>query len=478
VLSFLRHGPPAGLLPERGIGAIMTHRADHDCRPARGRLLRACLLSAVLVFAGLGAAGIEWLRARWATRYSATAEVTLPECWCHGTPDRQVGATPLDSDRIASDILGAATGMPRWDAHVTVDRPGAGAIRIVATLADAEPDSAMRQVNDLVVGYAAKLRMRATSGLLERAAEIGSAGQRARQELRSVQEGLDGLIGRAVSEAARASAVRPSEPDARAAADSGPTRLGSETASSGEAPERTAARKRLEQLQRHRAHLLVDRTPIHPEVLQFDTLIAEAEKRLAAIPLQVPEAATTVAPKEPRRSSKSDPAAQSAREAPARTAPASPGLTELSQSVQRQRDQVDRVSLDLQQTPALDLQAAQCLVRGDDLHLRPAEHAEPIAVRLELGDLLLVALAGGLMAAAGVGMIWTGASFDPPLTSRRSVEQCLAVPVVGAITVEQGFGGSPGSPPVDSRWRLPYVVGGLTILAVYLVFLLHPLLAR
>jgi len=393
-----------------------------------------------------------------------------------------------DSDEIANEILREAAESLRRDLYVAVDRPGGNAIRIVVTLAGADPDSIMRRVNDVAARYAATLHQRAVAGLLRRAAEVGSADQLARQEVRGIREELDGLIRRVVSEAARASVAPPSEPadyagpdsqlPVAATPDSGPTRPGSDLAPPGENPEWTAARKRLEQLLRHRAYLLVDRTPVHPEVLQADTLIAEAERRLASIPSRVPEAPPAVPQKTPSQTAKPPAAAaQGAKKAPADTASASPQVAELSQAIQRQRDRMDRVSRDLEQSAALDLDAAQRLVRGDDLHLRPAQHANAIAVRLELGDLLLVGLAAGLMAAAGIGMIWTGAAFDPPLTSRRSVEQCLAVPVVGTIAVDQAAG-SPGSLQVGVRRRLPYIVGGLAIIAVYLVFLLHPLLAR
>jgi hypothetical protein len=139
---------------------------------------------------------------------------------------------------------------------------------------------------------------------------------------------------------------------------------------------------------------------------------------------------------------------------------------------------MDRVADGLEQSATLDLEAAQRLVRGDDLRVRLAEDADPIGLRLDLGDLLVVALAAGLMAAAGVGMIWTGAAFDPPLTTRRNVERSLAIPVVGTISVERSLGGGQESRPAGTQWKVPYVLGGLAILAVYLVFLLHPLLAR
>jgi len=421
----------------------------------------------------------------------------VPEWWRRGNPDQRGGATPADSDEITNEILSEDAECVRRDLHVAVDRRGGDVIRIAVTLADADPNSAIRRVNDMVAGYAAKLHKKAMAGVLQRAAEIGSADQRVRQEVCGIREELDGLVDQAVSEAARARASAPSEPADRAASapesplavasDSGPIRHGSDSGTArhgsdlvpaAENPERTEARKRLEQLQQHRAHLLVDRTPVHPEVLQVDTLIAEAEQRLATIPSRVPETSAVAPQKTPPQTPKPLVATEATKKAQASAAKASPGLARLAQAIQMQRNRMDQVSHDLEQTRGLDLQAAQRLVQADDLRLRPADHADPIAVRLEFGDLLLVALAAGLMATAGVGMIWTGAAFDAPLTNRHSVEHYLAIPIVGAIGVDQTASGGPDSPQAAGRWRLPYIVGGLAILAVYLVFLLHPLLAR
>lgn len=466
----------------------MTRRADHDRRPWKPRFLRAGVLLAILVLGGLGAAGIEWLRAGWATRYSATAEMTVPESWRRGGPERPDPASAVDSDGVADEILGDAPANIRRDLHVAVHTPRDQTIRIDVTLTALAPESAIRRVNEIAAGYSAKLHKRALAGLLQQAAEIGAADRRVRQDVQGIQEELDRAIRRAVSEAAKAKATPPSEKtrpvasrsesEPAASPGSGLARPDSKPAADSENPEWVAAGKRLEQLQQHRAYLLRDRTPIHPEVLQVDTQISEAQRRLATIPPRLPGAPPTP-PKPPSQATESlDAASEAPKKAPAATDSPSPQLAELSQAIQRQRDRMDRVVQDLEQTTKFDLQAASGLVRGDNLQIRLADRAEPIAVRLEWGDMLLVGLAAGLMAAAGFAMIWTGATLDAPLTDRRDVEQCLAVPVVGTIALNPGAGRAALGPIVHPRRRSPYVVGGLAILAVYLVFLLHPFLAR
>jgi len=476
----------------------MARRADHDRRPWRPRLVRAGVLLAILVLAGLGAAGIEWLRGSWATRYSATAEVTMPESWRRGSVDRRGPAMAIDSDGVADEILRDAPATDRRDLHVTFDRPRDNTIRIAVTLTDVTPESAIRRVNEVVAGYSAELHKRALAGLLQRAAEIGVVDQRVRREVQGIQEELDRVIRRTVSEAAQANVTLPSDPTkpvsarsgsavvanpdsgpARAGSGSGDARPGSEPATGSENPEWIAAQRRLGQLEQHRAYLLRDRTPVHPEVLQVETQISEAKRSLAAIAPRLP-GASSPGPQEPPAPTAGAPvaASETPKKAPTAADSPSPQLAELSQAIQRQRERMDRVAQDLEQTTKLDLQAADALVRGDNLQLRLADRAEPIAVRLEWGDMLLVGLAAGLMAAAGFGMIWTGATLDAPLTDRRDVEQCLAVPVVGTIALNPGAGRAALGPIVHPRRRSPYVVGGLAILAVYLVFLLHPFLAR
>jgi hypothetical protein len=457
--------------------------------------LQAGIAGLIFVFAGLGASRMEWLRAQRATQWSARAEITLPEEWLQIVHGVQSGSMPLDPDAVAEEVLsGPGAGerdVVRRDLRVTVDRPGGRVVRIAVTFCASDADRAVRLLNGLVGAYAAQLRMSLAREVVRHAAEIRTAAQRVQQELRKIRPELEALVDRAVSKTAYFAdpSTDTAEDKERAAGSPFEEESSGPATTTAKNPQRTESQAGLVELRRRRAQLLADRTPAHPDVRQIDIRIAEAEKRLAAMPLPIPQE-SAVAPRktvvqapeqlptlEMPQNSRTSQSLDSSQSAASPQSPVALESSDLFRAIQILQGRVDRVCRDLEQSRALKIPGAESLIRGDDLAIQWADHAEVVAVPARWRDLLLVALAAGLVATAGAGMVWTGVRIDAPLATGLSIERGLAIPVIGTIAVDPAVAEPAETRPVRARWKWPCIVGGLAVIASYFVFLLQPFLA-
>jgi capsular polysaccharide biosynthesis protein len=232
----------------------------------------------------------------------------------------------------------------------------------------------------------------------------------------------------------------------------------------GESSDGIDLRQRLAELKRRRAELLVDRTPLHPEVRETELRITAVERQLAVTPEEVstklPDdaGATGVTPAPQGGDGTGDtntaqvpPAgnhAQTARTFQTLKQAADEATAAYLKAVEQER----KVWREHQRQPRIELDLAQ-----------PGQPRVPLAPpRLAL---LLTALAAGLTMAGGVVMISAGGAVQFPLTSVEQVRNALAVPVVGIIQETHPTGQPATVPrrPHLMRWIL--MVGGLSLIA-------------
>jgi hypothetical protein len=447
------------------------------------------------------------LRARRAARWFASAELTLPEEWIEIIRSEQTAFVLLEPGSVVEEALAARdpsrlgdwlgskqppstgrdsamrppSGESEWvrpDLRATVDPPGGQVLRIGFRLFTSSADRAVRELNDVVGAYAARLRMAMAREVLRRAASARTADERFHRDLGAVGPELDKLVDRAVKLAAYRSRSRDAAAGMEKTRESpfreeptGPARPAAEHRQSAE------AQTRLEELRHRRAQLLLDRTPVHPDVRHIENLIAEAEKQLEEVPPPAPQETEEASDGSPKRAMEAPPPPQEPKHAPTPAAPNAAQWTELFQAIQGLQDRIEGVSREVERTRGPKIPGQESLIRGEDLRIRWAERAEMVTAHVQWPALVLVALAAGLVAVAGVAMVWAGIQIDPPVASVGSIEHGLTLPVIGAIAVDQVLPDSASNRSARARWKWPCIVGGLSIVAAYLVFLLQPFLA-
>lgn len=483
-----------------------------------GRIAQVGVLLFVFAIAGFAASGVEGLRARRAARWLASAEISLPEDWFKLARHGQNGTPPLDPESIAREVLAgfapdrsppphlaeADSGSPastssatpqtrlsremfRRSLRVAVDRSAEETLRIAICVSASSEDRAVRQANDLAAAYAARLRLDMAREVLRRTAKIGTIEDRAQEELRQIGPQLDVVIDRAVSKTAAylPAAEKPVASPSR----NGPATESPFVEESAEPPteasptisQRDKNQKTLEELRQRRDRLLVNRTAVHPEVRQLEAQIQAAERQLEAVPAPLQQA--PLSPGKPPGGASGLPSPIRRSETPNAPA-ASPSQTEsaaksteLFQAIQALQRRIDAVTQELRQGRGARIPAAESLIRGDDLGVRWARQAEMATARVDWRALALVALTAGLVATAGVGMMWAGLLIDCPFQTTHGIERGLNLPVIGTIATGQSPRGAAESLAARARWKWPCLVGGSAVLGAYAVFLIEPFLA-
>ena len=187
-----------------------------------------------------------------------------------------------------------------------------------------------------------------------------------------------------------------------------------------ENPRWTEICQRLADLEKRKTNLLVERTPLHPSVLEIETRIADVRREMAAITPTLAQALP--ADHDPRAG-----APVSASALPT----AAPAATEV-QAVQQAAQQLKQ---DLQE--AQGAERAALTARGEELRidLLAAEPLPPPPVppRANTATILGKALVTATTSIVGLGMISLGASLEPALSSIAELQALLPVPVVGVI---------------------------------------------
>lgn len=389
------------------------------------------------------------------------------------------GASPSTDDPQAT--AGRAVEPVRQRLRVTAERtsvPGELAISISYT--DRVAGYAARLVNRLAEAYAEGYRA-AWKGRAHGAyVEAREASERAEEELTEAKARLDAFCQRHFgSPQARrpADAVDPGEPGADSGqtgptgpwepdgpvlpgeAPAGPESLVDSTPvekrpvnsqpidnkKNVDNPEWLGLSERLETLKQHREQLLVDRTPLHPEVRDTELRIAALEEQLSVTPSKIPAESAG-----PSTTANQPPA----EDAPTPPAEMPPGQTvaERSETARRYRtfkEAADQAAEAYSQAVRLEREAWQEYLQGPRIELDLARPAPAAPAARPTLSLVLAALAAGLAVTVGVGMISAGTAIEPPLTTLKQVQDLLPVPIVGIIPET---GPSSGREPLP-RWR-------------------------
>jgi len=225
-------------------------------------------------------------------------------------------------------------------------------------------------------------------------------------------------------------------------------------------PERDALARQLAALRDHRAHLLVDRTPMHPEVHAADVEIAELERRLAGIPhelvpspsdlSQTLESTTGIPPASP------DPVSSQPMPSPSPASPTTP-TSPLSPAALPQGRPGDLVADYLARRDAMD-RAQERYERLADVERSTYEaqfELPPVQVHRAVGAVgpatpvpsarsVLLALGVGLAGAVGMGMFSAGMSGERTFATGAELAETLSLSVLGTV---------PGAEPPTPRTR-------------------------
>ena len=197
--------------------------------------------------------------------------------------------------------------------------------------------------------------------------------------------------------------------------------------------------------------MLNELTRFHPKVLQADVEIATVEQRLQTVARQIPGSPAAlpepVAPEPPDKSLVEQSPAEPPPGEAARLAPQRAELAQISRNlksdadtaadVYRRASQTEQTAWQRhQQQPQIELVLAEATVM-------PVSSKPPTA-------LLSVALAAGLAAAAGVGLLCSGATMEPTLNTIDQIEAALSVPVIGSIAAKSPSPDSSALRPLPS----------------------------
>lgn len=389
---------------------------------------------------------------------------------------------PLDPASIEGEIAQDEDRPVR----VTIEAVDSGATRVAITCGADDANSAMRTANERADAFATQQRARIMGEAWHRIASSWAAEQRIRQEMEGLQPRMETL-----SERIAALAVPPPElpatPSEVTVPDNGvdspdplPEESAPRTEPLDEAPEWVEARTRLDELKRRQAELLVDRTPAHPEVQQIELQLAEAEHHLAGIAQQI-EAARAVrtppsvmpnkTPAVAKAPAVQVPGTDSQSPFPAGRAARFPPI-ELLHSVQTLKGGFDQVMVALRPDRSRHVAAVQGILTGGDITVQWAEWADTAPAGIGWGYWAIGALASGLAATAGVGMVWLGASIDVPLAGPGDVQRFVGVPLLGEVQVGRGTRSGAGTARSAAPWKWPCLLCGVAVLAAYAVFLL------
>ncbi len=256
---------------------------------------------------------------------------------------------------------------------------------------------------------------------------------------------------------------------------------------------------KLAALHRRRYELLADRMPEHPEVKYIESQIAELRHQLGNTPGQIsneaPEEppANVTPPKDPPAvvvAPADSPEADSREVDSPEIGPIQgESLEALPWSIAETQDvgqhvETVRAYRELQEATDRASQSLQHAGRRERLAWQRVQYTLPIRVeggqprRITVADdpprgIMLASLAAGLVMAAGVGIVSTGASMHPPMTRLEQVEAAIGVPVIGTIEEDD-----PTVEPVASRrWqplkRTTLVAAGMLLIGGFVGMLVR-----
>jgi len=341
----------------------------------------------------------------------------------------------------ATDAIAKARGQIQVGVQGTAQQPR---IAIACTGGDAAETIVL--ANQLANQFATAERARLAGAASRRHQESQQAAERAQQELASAVARLDGALKQHSLKQSRADESRvaqsqETEPPKPLMIDN-PLWL-----------ELDRERVALEQRQ---AQLLVDRTPLHPEVQAVATQIAELREKQARVPRQVPDPSGRVvaAPPKPVQPTVVTEEPQVAGEVAALRV----AVEQAKQNAARFAELERQASAQKLAVPQIDLQLAE----------RCHALTRPLTVSLPL---LLIALTSGLAIAIGVGMVLASLHRSHPVRTLAELQSLVPVPIVGTILLAEPSRPRKSSRSIVSLVRALTFTYGLTLITVCLLIL-------
>jgi hypothetical protein len=466
------------------------------------RAIRAAAYLLILLVAGLAACGAELVRARRATRHTATASVSVPTAWW--SIGRQQPGPPVDPAAIEREITSEeslaralsrsdsadfddpfGTGPQakrksnrrpgRQDLHVRVEAVESDAIRVAIRCTTPDAMAAVCTVNRLAEDFATQQRAKVAQSVASRLSGIFDAGERARRDMQEIGSQLDSIISQAATPPVPS--VDPPRQPIAAQPEAGATTPfqndgGAPPVAKRVDPQLREARDRLVELREFRQKLLLQRTGEHPEVQQIDAKIALAQEQLSAIESGLEAESRAVA----EHAAVVPPAVPSPAAPPAPQVARSPSDDAILGALRTLRGRLDRAEPSVR-PGATGAEAMLQIWRGEDVDIQWADRAEPISRGIRLWDLLAVALTAGVACTAGVGLVRSGARIDPPLCSPIETEHALGVPILGEIPVgaDPRHGRTWRTCAAQVRWACVGI--GVALVGLYVLLLVLPLTA-
>ena len=338
---------------------------------------------------------------------------------------------------------------------------GPGLVEITITFEGQDGDFAARLVNLVAQQYARRLGGTTREEAQQSHQRARLAAEQARGQYVDTRRQLDQFLGDHFQQhEARAERLGPRQTaEGRPASSSPPASAESPPAGPGEVatvdnPEWLAGSAVRAELQKKRAQLLAERTPLHPDVQELDLQLREVDRRLSGIPRRIPASAAGKSADQtaamPAAMPMADKVETGSSPPPALAIETSQGHAEAAREFQSRRDAVIRAERALEELALQERQAWQRQLEPPAVEIRPADYADA-ADTVGESRRLLSALVLGVIAAVGVGTLSSGlAGSELPLESPRQVQAALSVPIVGVI--------SDNSEP---RRRKPSIAGAL-----------------
>ncbi len=214
-------------------------------------------------------------------------------------------------------------------------------------------------------------------------------------------------------------------------------------------------------LVRRRQDLLVKRTPLHPEVLVLDDLIAQSEAKMASVPRR-----TLVKSADAEARLGATAGLSSSTDAETRDRGDAERWNQrrlaLDAAVQQAREQLEQ-ALEAERTN-------QGVCGAATIELQLADRCEVAAAgRPVPWSFLPVALASGVALATAAGMFFTGLSVDPLVTSARQLQTSLPSPLLGPVPIPASRNDGPA---VSETWSVRALNAWGTILVVVCILAL------
>ena len=345
-----------------------------------------------------------------------------------------------------------------------------GGLSISISCSGLPPDDSIRLVNGLAESYVERFRTEWKQLAMQAHAATRAALGRAEQESRDAQERMDSFSEQHMRQPADAPDVEADvEADADADVEAEAEAASIPAANDGDLtaepigrPAAVAAapkpvvsadpawlelNTRLAELRRRHAELLIDRTPLHPEVQYVATKIAVFEEQLAtlaeplpAVPAEVPQSAAQPPVPEHANASAADPSqlgqSQDEQTQPDQTQTSRGNEPDAAavEEFRRLKDAANQADQTLQRAIATE-RRVRMLQEPPGIEIEPAPPIPAPPARSSGWAYLLAAMAAAT-AAGGLGLVTTGASMEIAWTSIAQARVALRTPVAGVIPPE------------------------------------------